>query len=301
MNNLQLIRALHQGIWLMDLSAAEAYRTLAEQIINGQPLTAINLLDGDGKSKLTKEAKTVRLSAATQNPMYGKLDKAAPGSIAVYPIQSVIMQDDYCGAPGLKTIRSWMEQGESSGNITAHLLHMNTPGGDASGVEEFALFVKSLKKPVMAFVEGMAASGGLWIAAAADETIVSEDLSMVGSLGAFSTFYDSTKRMTDAGVRKIEVYATQSSKKNRIYKELVSMDEEVAAAAKAEYATRFLNPLVTRFQNAVTTFRAKSASKMTDDVMAGDMFSGSEAINVGLADGMMTFNQAINRLQNLKK
>jgi ClpP class serine protease len=40
---------------------------------------------------------------------------------------------------------------------------------------------------------------------------------------------------------------------------------------------------------------------MTADVMAGDMFSGSEAINVGLADGMMTFNQAINRLQTLKK
>lgn len=285
----------------MDITAAEAYRALAEQIINGQPITSDSLPDGDGKRKLTKEAKTVRLCATTQTAKFGKLDKAAPGSIAVYPIQSVIMQDDYCGAPGLKTIRSWVEQGEASGNITAHLFHMNTPGGDASGVEEFAQFIKSLKKPTMAFVEGQAASGGLWIATAADETIVSEDLSMLGSLGAFSTFYDSSKRLADAGVRKIEVYAPQSKKKNKMYRDITSQDEEVATTAKAEYADRFLKPLVARFQNAVTTFRTKSASKMTAAVLEGDMFSGTEAIEVGLADGMMTFHQAITRLQNLKK
>ena len=93
---------------------------------------------------------------------------------------------------------------------------------------------------MVAFVDGMACSAGYWLASAAQKIICAEKLCTVGSIGAFSTFYDTTKRDELAGVRKIEVYAPQSGDKNKIHRDIVDGNTE-------NYSTRFLKPLVEDF------------------------------------------------------
>lgn len=286
----------------MDPIAAERYRVIAERYINGLPveMSEPTTKTPDGK-KLHWEPKAIYFAANVVNPRWNNLSKAAPGSVAVYPIQSVLMQEDYCGAPGLKTIRSWVEQAESNANITHHMFLFNTPGGDAMGVKTLSEYISSLRKPTMAYVEGMAASGGLWLSSATDSIYMSEELAQIGSLGAFSTFYDSSKAREEAGYRKIEVYAPQSTRKNKMYRDIASLDAEVATAAQKEYADRFLKPLVENFQTAYKTNRAAHLSKMPQSVFEGDMFNGTEAVNYGMADGIASFNEALRILINTTK
>jgi ClpP class serine protease len=130
--------------------------------------------------------------------------------------------------------------------------------------------------------------------------VVSDTIANLGSIGAFSTFYDNKKRMADLGYREIQVYAHSSNKKNKIYRDLTSEDAETALAAKEEYATRFLDPLVAEFQTAVKKNRRATSSMMNEDVMAGDIFSGTEALKVGLADSIGNLNSAIQLVLDIK-
>lgn len=305
MTVLTIMRMLQGGLWLMDSSAAEQYRILANKIINGEPFSfqprAFSSEKEDGKNDYAYKPVALSYTAGSLNPRQSNLEKAAPGSVALIPIRDVIMQEDYCGSPGLKTIRSWMTKAEENKNIIGQIIYMDSPGGSAQGVDEFSAFVKTLSKPVVTLVDGLACSAGYWISSAGREIICADKHAVLGSIGAFSTFYDDSKAMERWGYREIQVYAPQSGKKNKIFRDITSNDPEVAAAGKSEYANRFLAPLVEDFHNTVKTNRAATASRFTDAVLAGDIFNSTEAINVGLADSIGNLAFALQRVQQLSK
>lgn len=297
-----IIKALSGGQWLMEPNAALAFRPLVNKLINGEKVDfAANTTETEDGKKLKQSAKAVPFTASTVEPKWQSLDKASPGSVSVIPLKGVVMQDDYCGAPGLKTIRSWMNDAEKNSNIVGQIIYIDSPGGSAQGVNEFSQFIKSLSKPVVAYIDDMACSGGYWIASACTEIICADKHSVLGSIGAFSTFYDDSKAMEKHGYREIQVYAPQCGKKNKIFRDIVSPDAETSASGKAEYASRFLAPLVEDFHATVKQNRAATASKFTDAVLQGDIFNGTESVNNGLADTIGNFNYALTRVRTLSK
>lgn len=95
--------------------------------------------------------------------------------------------------------------------VKAILLSINTPGGtvgDADGIyRALQNYKKMYNVPVYAFVDGMCASGGMYVASAADK-IYSTDVSLIGSVGVIApSYFNVTDLLTKFGVQALTISA----------------------------------------------------------------------------------------------
>ena len=97
------------------------------------------------------------------------------GNVALIPIEGVIVGNGG-RALGQDTVSSqllmeFIEDAEENPSIKAIVLEINSPGGSAVASDEVATVLKRSKKPVVAVIREVGASGGYWIASAADHII----------------------------------------------------------------------------------------------------------------------------------
>lgn len=95
--------------------------------------------------------------------------------------------------------------------VKAILLHINSPGGTVTDSNGIYTAIKDYKErykvPVYAYVDGMCASGGMYIACAADQ-IYATDVSVIGSIGVMMTpFFNVTQLMEKIGVESKTISA----------------------------------------------------------------------------------------------
>jgi protease-4 len=125
----------------------------------------------------------------------------------------LILQLDISGLVGSESLNSdqiWTQLFESQGGsiekgrVKALLLRINSPGGSA--IDSFNIYkaIKTYKSmfnvPVYAYVDGMCASGGMYIACAADKVFAS-DASIIGSVGVIINFVNFSQLMTNLGLK----------------------------------------------------------------------------------------------------
>lgn len=95
--------------------------------------------------------------------------------------------------------------------VKAVLLHINSPGGSAIDSDAIYRAIKAYKEqykvPVYAYVDGLCASGGMYVACAADK-IFATDASIIGSVGVITTSFFNVSQLIDKiGVQSLTVYA----------------------------------------------------------------------------------------------
>lgn len=93
--------------------------------------------------------------------------------------------------------------------VKALFLHINTPGGTVADSDNIYRMIKTYKKqyqvPVYAYVDGLCASGGMYVASAADKVYAS-DVSLIGSVGVLSpSFFNVTKLMEKVGIESLSL------------------------------------------------------------------------------------------------
>ncbi len=159
-------------------------------------------------------------------------------------------------------------------------LLINSPGGSAVQSSLIAARVRRLadekKVPVHAFVEDVAASGGYWLACAADDIWVDQS-SIVGSIGVIFASFGFPELMARQGVERRVVTAGRS--KSLADPFLPQKDEDVARL-KALQA-----PIHQAFIDHVKGSRGARLSQ-TADLFNADVWVGSQAVEVGLVDGV---------------
>lgn len=95
--------------------------------------------------------------------------------------------------------------------VKAILLYIDTPGGtvvDADGIyRDLNEYKERFKTPIYAYVDGMCASGGMYVAAAADKVFAS-DISLIGSVGVLApTFMNFSKTLDKLGIETLTITA----------------------------------------------------------------------------------------------
>jgi len=92
------------------------------------------------------------------------------------------------GATSIQTLARDFSVAINNPDVRAILLNIDSPGGEANGVAEFAEMVYQARgqKPIWAYVGGTGASAAYWIAMAADR-IVAHETAMLGSIGVHSS------------------------------------------------------------------------------------------------------------------
>lgn len=219
-------------------------------------------------------------------------DQAPYGSIAVINLSGPLMKNDqFCGPVGTATIAEWAKAIDNNPNFIGAIVKSDTPGGSVAGTEELARVFASTKKPFVAFVDGLTASAGYWAISGCNEIIAGGQTSTIGSIGVMCTIADFSKALEMEGITLHELYATNSSAKNKSYRDAIGGDY---AAITAE-----LDALNVVFENTIRTNR--SHVKIKDAVFNGATYLSTEAKKMGLIDRIGTMDDAIASVKKLSK
>lgn len=170
-------------------------------------------------------------------------------------------------------------------DVQAVVLRVNSPGGSAIASEVIKQELELLReeKPVIVSMGNVAASGGYWIAMAANE-IVAQPNTLTGSIGVFGLFFNIEDLSESVGlnwdvVQTSALANTQTISRPKTAQELALLE-------------RFVNQTYQQFITEVSTWRDLSLNEV-QSVAQGRIWSGVAAENAGLVDRLGGLQTAI--------
>lgn len=184
------------------------------------------------------------------------------------------------GALSDATLGPVIEKAFTRGKPAAVALEINSPGGSPVQSSLIGARIRRLADekdiPVIAFVEDVAASGGYWLAAAADE-IYGDPSSVVGSIGVISAGFGVHELMQRNGIERRIYTAGQS--KSMLDPFRPEKEEDV------ERLKQLLEDIHVNFKEHVTT-RREGKLPSDKDLFTGEIWLARRATELGLIDGI---------------
>ena len=209
--------------------------------------------------------------------LFGK----APPTVNLIRLEGAIMAGrSYASAFNAKSLEPTLKKAFRKG-VSAVALAINCPGGQPVQAALIASRIRELAAehniPVLAFCEDVAASGGYWLACAADE-IYADENSLVGSIGVIMSGFGAPKAIAKLGLER-RVYTAGASKstndpfkpeKPEDVKRLKVILEEMHDSFKAQVR------------------QARRGKLKTDEkqIFDGSFWTGKKALELGLIDGL---------------
>lgn len=175
---------------------------------------------------------------------------------------------------------------KADSTVKAVVFRVNSPGGSVLASEYIKTEIDLLKKvkPVVASYGEYAASGGYWISAACDK-IFANPTTLTGSIGVFSMIPDVSGTLSK--VAHVNVTYVNSNKHSDIYSMMRPLDEQ-----EKDYFQASVEDIYTKFVNLVAEGRNLD-TEFVDSIAQGRVWSGSDAIKLGLVDELGTLEDAI--------
>jgi signal peptide peptidase SppA len=211
--------------------------------------------------------------------------------VAVLTVKGPIVRygDAFSDVSGLTSLdRVTADFGKAMGDekIKGIVLSLDTPGGQVTGIEEFAKMVRaaSATKPIAAYCHGQACSAGYWIGSAAPKVFTSA----TGMLGSIGVLLALRKESEMDKARKVEFVSSQSPFKR--------VDIE------SDEGKRQMQALVDRladvFYGTVAQYRGVSVEDALKGFGKGGIFVGDDAVKAGLADEVGLLADAVAYVKN---
>jgi signal peptide peptidase SppA len=179
-------------------------------------------------------------------------------------------------------VEKTLERAFAPEGLAAVALLVNSPGGSPTQSALVADRIRQLadeaQVPVLAFCEDVAASGGYWLACAADE-IYAHATSLVGSIGVISQGFGLAGLIERFGVQR-RLY-TAGTSKSRLDPFLPEKPEDV------EWLRGLQDELHGMFRGWVAERRGNRL-KGGDELFTGEVWTGARALELGLVDGLGT-------------
>jgi signal peptide peptidase SppA len=194
------------------------------------------------------------------------------------------------GTINATTVESALTRAFGRDRLVAVALAVNSPGGAPTQSALVADRIRELAAaknvPVLAFCEDVAASGGYWLACAADE-IYAHSTSLVGSIGVVSSGFGLDGLLDRIGVER-RVH-TAGTNKVRLDPFKPEKPEDVV------WLESMQGKLHDLFVDWVRTRRGDKLDSATQDLFSGEVWTGDEAKQLGLIDGLGTLREVIGK------
>ena len=223
--------------------------------------------------------------------------RAGGGSIAVIPVYGVITQrriaaDQVSGDGGCNTqeISAALRACMADDSIGQILMDFSTPGGSVYGIAELAAEIMQARttKPVVAIANSQCGSAGYWLASAASELYVTPG-GEVGSIGVWQAHEDVSKAMADAGVTVKLISAGRFKVEGNPYEPLSEEGLAFMQSRVDDYYQAFIA--------GVGKGRGVSAATVRSSMGEGRMYGAEAAVAAKMADGVMTFDDVVRKMQ----
>lgn len=196
-----------------------------------------------------------------------------------------------CGLVSYEGIKYQLQQAGNDPKATAVILDIDSPGGEAVGAFEVADEVRALaaKKRVVAVVNGIACSAAYAIASGATE-IVTTQTGVSGSIGVVMLHVDYSEALADEGVKPTLIFAGAHKVDGNPF-------EPLPKAVKAELQDE-VNSFRALFLQTVALGRGQRLTEDAARQTEARSYIGGEAVNVGLADRIGTFESVLTELSS---
>lgn len=217
---------------------------------------------------------------------FSKMPAQISEKIAVVHVEGEI---GVLGGVSAEEILRTLRDAEKDSSVRAVVLRIDSPGGAAAASQEIADYISRLKKPVVASVGNSAASGAYWIASACDR-IVCNKASSLGSIGVIVTLPNLEELMKKVGVKYIVIYKGK-------YKDLGNPARELTAEER-KLIEEQLSDIYDQFIDFVSRHRKIKRTEV-ERLATGEVFTGSKAVELGLADKIGNFYDAVEEAKKL--
>jgi len=205
------------------------------------------------------------------------------GSVVCIRFSGVISDSTLTNKPSINYQRfhECIGKAFNTKNVKAVALVINSPGGAPAQCSLIGDQIRDLAKeknvPVYAFVEDVAASGGYWLACAADEIYV-QGSSIVGSIGVIYSGFGFQNLIQKYGVER----RVHTAGENKSFMDpFLSEDKDDVARLKD-----MQNDIHAAFKDWVRARREKKLLAEEKDIFEAQVFSGQKAVANGLVDGV---------------
>ncbi len=219
-------------------------------------------------------------SAGTK--LAGAFAKSSKPGIAWIKVRGVIAQDNNSGPfsrpTGAGAIAKKIREAAADKNVKAIVLDINSPGGTVASVQNIygeLLKAKENGKKIVALFRDVAASGGFYIAMAADK-IVAEPGTITGSVGVIMQTSNVEGLFDKIGVKVTPITSGK-------YKDMGSAYRPMSDAEKA-ILQDMVNDTYTQFFAAVKAGRPDVTPENLTEYTDGRVFTGQRAFNLGFID-----------------
>ena len=203
-----------------------------------------------------------------------------PPTVAVIRLNGAIAAGARGGTLNDAGLAPLIERAFRKGKPTAVALVINSPGGSPAQSSLIAARIRRLATEkdikVYAFVEDVAASGGYWLACAADEIWV-DATSIVGSIGVIYAGFGFQGLIENHGVERRVHTAGKSKSMLDPFRPENPADIKKLKTWQGQIHDTFIDHV-----------KSRRGSRLTDnaDLFTGEVWVGAKSIDVGLADGV---------------
>ena len=252
-----MLAALLAGCSVISLDLNPKIRPLTEETVEGKSGPKILLIDVSGM--ISDEGATPILSLGTPPPR----------------------------VPLLVRVREELKKAEEDKNVRALIVRINSPGGTVTASDilyrEILTFKERTHRPVVAIMMDVAASGGYYLALAAD-TIIAHPTTVTGSIGVIMLSVNAEGLMQKIGVAAITIKSAEHKDMGSPFRTLTPEERAVFQAVIDELQRQFLAKVIAHRKLAPETAR-----KLAD----GRVYTADQALAHGLIDKIGYMNDAI--------
>lgn len=211
--------------------------------------------------------------------------------VAVIPVTGILVKTlsmfaSIFGERSMPDISRNFQMAVDDPNVKAIILSVDSPGGSVDGTAALANQIAAArgKKPIIAVADGIAASAAYWVAAAADQIFISGPTTEVGSIGIVAVHRDVSEQDKMYGEKYTEITAGR-------YKRIASAHKPLSDEGR-EYLQAQVDQVYSVFVESVAALRGTSIPRILE-AADGKLFMGQAAVDVGLADGIMSMDKVI--------
>ena len=231
--------------------------------------------------------------------------------IAVLDVEGVISSapTDRRGSSIVDLIRQQLKAAGRDKDVVAVILKVNSPGGEVLASDEIynsiREFQSKYKKPVVASMGSLAASGGYYVSAPC-QWIIANEMTITGSIGVIMHGYNYRGLMDKIGLRS-DVYKSGKHKNmlsgDRREDEIPDDEREMIQGLIMETYGKFTNIVAAGRQESNRLNKGKGKALAADwtEYADGRVVSGKQALDLGLVDELGDFNKAVEQAKAISK
>lgn len=215
------------------------------------------------------------------------------GGVSVIPVQGPMVKsagliEEILGFTSTNQIREAVEEAAADESVNQIVLQIDSPGGSVGGLAELAdaVFAARDQKPVIAQVDGQAASAAFQVASQASQINMGRE-DMVGSIGVRLMLFDLSEAFANEGIEAVPIDTGE-------FKSAGALGTEITERQREDFQ-RIVDQFMDGFTDAIMRGRGMS-EEAVQEVSDGRLFIGQEAVSLGLADEIKTLRETLSEL-----